>query len=139
MTQPGRGPLFRRGVLPVVTRQVQLGQVEQRVPPVQFQVPVGDLGPGLERGQVRLVVWVRLRRPGLPGAVQPDQAVPYSGRGQILDPAVVLMAPGELADVGDVQIADSPDPGGEFIHRPGRYRAWPPPVTDPRPPCPGRP
>ena len=114
------GPLafLRRRVLPVVAGQVHLGEMRQRVAPVQLRLAVGDLGPPLERGQVRLVV--RIIAPVARGGRrrQPGQAVPYPAGGEILDPAVVLVASAVLAHVSDVELTDRPDPGRKVIHDP---------------------
>ena len=64
------------GVVLVVAGQVELAEVQDRVPAVQFELGVGDPFLLLGRGQVSLVVRVReplavgprRRQPGEPGA-----------------------------------------------------------------------
>ncbi len=90
----------------------------QRVAPVQFQLAVGDLGPPLHRGQVRLVVRIGDPVAGGGGLRQPGQAVANPAGGEVLDPAVVLVASAVLARLGDVEITDRPDPQGKVIHNP---------------------
>ena len=68
---PGGVPLLLRGVVPVVAGQVQLAEVEERVPAVQFEPGDGDPLPLLGRGQVRLVVRVRQRSAAGPRLLQP--------------------------------------------------------------------
>ena len=116
--QLGPLALLRRGVVAVVAGQVHLGQIGQRVAPVQFQLAVDHLGPPLERGQVRLVVRIAGPVAGRGGLRQPGQAVPHPAGGEVLDPAVVLVASAVLACLGDIEIADRPDPQGKVIHDP---------------------
>ncbi len=106
----GGVPLLLRGVLPVVTGEIQPGHVQQRVAPVHLQVAERDPGGVLERGQVRLVV--RVVEPRARGRGHPGQTCPDPVPGQILDLAVVLVPSAELAHLGDVEIADGAKPGG---------------------------
>jgi hypothetical protein len=89
--------------------------VEQRVAPVQLQLPERDPGLILERGEMRLVVRIveggaRLGRPGEGG-----QPCPHPVRRQVLDGAVVFVTPGALAHLGHVKIANCPQPREQVI------------------------
>ena len=128
LRQPGLVPLRLRSVVPVVAGQVEAGQMDQRVAPVQLQFPEHDPGVVLERGEMRLVVHIlervtrlrRLRKRRQPGA--------HPVRRQILDGTVILVTPGELARLGDVEIANGPQPRGQvIIHGPTVSRAAVPP------------
>ncbi len=57
---PGPGPHLARGVVTVVAGQIQVGEVEERIGPVQLEFAEGDLGQPLESGQVGLVIAVLL-------------------------------------------------------------------------------
>src|SRR6266581_5040810 len=113
MLGPRGIPLLPGGVVPVVAGQVELAEVQDRVPAVQLEPGVGDLLVPLGRGQVSLVVRVR-QLPAGPGRRQPGEPGPDARRGQVLRLAVVLVPSGELTYLGDVKIADGAHPGGEI-------------------------
>jgi hypothetical protein len=110
-------PLHLGGVVPVVAGQVELAEVEEGVPAVQLETGVDDPRLLLGRGQVRLVVRVRLPLAFGPRRREPGQPGPDSCRGQILRRAVVLVPACELAYLGDGQVADGAYPGGEVHGR----------------------
>jgi hypothetical protein len=99
----GLGPLGGRGVLAVVAGHVQGGHVVQRVGPVQLQLAQLQAGQPLEGGQLGLVVRVVLGWPAEPGQGRPDTL-----RGEVLDPAVVLVAADVLADRAHRQVTERP-------------------------------
>ena len=113
MLGPGGIPLLLGGVIPVLAGQVELAEEQERVPAMQFKTGVDDPRLLLGRGQVRLVVRVRLppafglrrREPGQPG--------PDAGRGQILRRTVVFVPACELARLGHGKVTDGTHPGGE--------------------------
>ena len=129
----GGVPLQLRCVLPLVTGEVEPGHVQQRIAPVQLQVAQACPGGVLERGQMRLVVRVAELRARGCGRGHPVQSRGDPVPGQILDRAVVLVPPAELAHLSDVQVADRAQPGGELVHGWRRYS-----LRGRRPRLPGR-
>ena len=91
MLGPRGVPFLLRGVVPVVAGQVELAEVEDRVPAVQFEPGVADPLLLLGRGQVRLVVRVRQPFAVGPRRRQPGQPGPDARRRQVLRLAVVLV------------------------------------------------
>ena len=122
LRQPGAVALGLRGVVPVVTGQVQPAQVDQRIAPVELKLAVDDAGLGLERGQVRLVVGVLQRGAGR-CLGQRGQALAHPAGRQVLDHAVVLVPPAVLTDPGNVEVAHRAQPRRQIVHGTRRYRA----------------
>ena len=113
MLGPRGVPFLLGGIVPVVAGQVELAEVQDRVPAVQFELGVGDPFLLLGRGQVSLVVRVREPLAAGPRRRQPGEPGADASRGQVLRLAVVLVPACVLAYLGDVQIADGAHPGGE--------------------------
>ena len=106
--------LLLGGIVLVVTGQVQLAEVQDRVPAVQFELSVGDPLLLLGRGQVSLVVRVREPLAAGPRRRQPGEPGLDASRGQVLRLAVVLVSACVFAYLGDVEIADGAHPRGEI-------------------------
>jgi len=109
--EPCPVPVGLRCVVAVIAGQVQAEQVQQRVLPVQFQLPERDPRPVLERGQMRLVVRILKGLAGSGGRCQRGQGRAHPGGREILDQAVVLVPSGVLALLGDVQVTYRPQAG----------------------------
>ena len=110
-----RGVTFLQGgVVLVVAGQVELAEVQDRVPAVQFELGVGDPFLLLGRGQVSLVVRVREPLAVGPRRRQPGEPGPDARRGQVLGLAVVLVPACVFAYLGNVEIADGAYPRGEI-------------------------
>jgi len=101
------------GVVLVVAGQVELAEVQDRVPAVEFKLGVGDPFLLLGSGQVSLVVRVREPRAAGPRRHQAGKPGPDACRGQVLWLAVILVPACVFAYLGDVEIADSAHPRGE--------------------------
>ena len=114
MLGPCGVPLLLGRVVPVVAGQVELAEMEDRVPAVQLEPGVDDLLLLLGRGQVSLVVRVRQPLAAGPRRRQPGQPGPDASRGQVLRLAVVFVPACEFACLGDVEITDGAHPRGEI-------------------------
>ncbi len=120
--RPGRevysaGPIAvgLRRVLPVVAGQVHVADVEVRIAPVQLEVAEADPRGVLENSQLRLIVLVRQAVAG-GGLGDPAQTSPDSVRGQVLDPAVVLVPAAVLPDFSNGHVPDGAQPGVGVSH-----------------------
>ena len=95
---PGRCPLVCGGVLAVVAGEVEVQEVNQRVPPVDLDHGECSARARLCRGQVCFVVRIRL------GSTLPQRCEQgrYSRRREVLSPAVEFVQTRELAGLGHV-------------------------------------
>src|SRR5208282_5751692 len=118
-------PYLPGRVVPVVAGQVELAEVQDRVPAVQFEIGVGDPFLLLGRGQVSLVVRVREPLAGGPRRRQPGQPGADASRGQVLRLAVVLVPACGFPYLGDVEFADGAHPWGEVHAADVTVRCWP--------------
>ena len=122
----GRRSLLARGVLAVITGEVQVGEVNERVPAVDLSGGKAGTYARLDSRQLALIVSVRF------GSADTDlskQGGDASWR-KVLDLAVKLMKAGILADLGHLQLPDgSQSVGNHGLRRypqpapPGRL-AW---------------
>src|SRR5450631_1045337 len=137
MLPAGHLPFDLRRVVTVVAGKIHLAEVPERIAAVQLELGVDDLGVGLERGQMRLVVRIRERAAGLAGQGQRGQPVPDALRGQVLNPAVVLVPPARLARLRDIEVAEGAYPRAQLgaIHVPRRYRSGRPGIREVREPA----
>lgn len=96
-------------VFAVVAREVEILQVDERVPPVDLGHGEGGIRSGLCCGQVCLVMSIRL---GRAASEQREEGLD-SGRREVLDLAIELVQAGGLAGLGHVQLPDRTKPVGD--------------------------
>lgn len=85
---------LRRGVLPVIDRQVEVADVPDRIDPVQFEFAETSRNRGDGSGDLSLVMIVE-RRAGFGCGQRRQSRLDTAGR-QILNSAVIGVQPGVL-------------------------------------------
>jgi hypothetical protein len=83
---------------------------------VQLKVAQRHSRVFFEGRKLRLVVRIVKRRPARLRGGEPAKALAYPGPGQVLDPAVIFMAPAVLAHLGHVEVADGAQPRRQIVH-----------------------
>ena len=99
MLDAGTTAVSGRGVLPVVAGQIEVHQVNERVPAMLLDHGVARVHAGFHRAEVRLVVAVWIAR----SLAESREEGRDAARREVLQLAVELMTPGILPDLRHIR------------------------------------